>query len=84
MCIRKKVLWCILNKIRCPTWRRFTPFIHSSIVPVNHVVTMECFINKDCSDSCVLYIPKENIGNVTRVVGDGVVTRCFAHVMFST
>ena len=37
----KKVLWFILNKIRFLTWRRATP--------VNHVVTVECFINDGCT-----------------------------------
>ena len=51
MRMRKTVLWFNLNKIRiCPTWRRATPFIQSAflrfLVPANHVVTSECFINE--------------------------------------
>ena len=51
---------------------------HSVIIPANHVVTIECFINEGCTTEkaviflCVLY--SMNINIKTRVVGDGVVT----------
>ena len=53
---------------------------HSVIVPANHVVTIERFINEGCTKRklvillCVLYMPYMYITNVSRVVGDGIAT----------
>ena len=52
---------------------------HPVNVPANHVVTIEFFINEGCTTTkqwffCVLYILNTNISNVTKVVGNSVVT----------
>ena len=54
---------------------------HSVIVPANHIVTIECFINECCTTRklvillcAIIYIFNTNISNVKRVVGDEKVT----------
>ena len=49
--------------MRCPTWRRLTPFIQSSFRLQKNLLTTKCFINEGCtirgaraSSVCYMYI----------------------------
>ena len=61
---------------KCPTWRRVTPFIQSSLLQTTllllNVLYMKAVPQGSQRFFCVLYMPNVNISNVAGVVGDGV------------